>query len=297
MPTPTIIAFLGQIFISLYPILIKNSQATIPQQIAGRFGIFSLLPVLVAGPGVLSLLGDVKTFAAGLVNIFHVLESYKSFQLLPAGVAYSIIYTYPFWNLLGGRLLLGEPIPAGTLPVFGLAFLGVLLLAFGSGSMNVKSQGRLEKAKEGGGGVSRVNMRGLAAAFMGAITETILYLIVRGSEFQSPMYNIGRLYLGGALLLLLGGAVLRPQVFSSLVSTPPAVPAFNALIGFTSMTALVWAAKKIPTYIYSIIAFVGLVSSYGWGVLFAEEVPSVSAVLGSLIIAASVWLLPSVTSK
>jgi drug/metabolite transporter (DMT)-like permease len=224
-----------------------------------------------------------KTLAAGSVNILHVFESYRSFQLLPAGVAYTIIYTYPFWNLLGAKLLFGEAIPPASLPLFLAAFAGILLIAYGSSQMRVKSEGHFHEPG--------FNTRGFVAAFVSAITETLLYLIVRGSEFTNPFQNIGRLYVGAALLLLIGTAAIKPAIFSSLSQTPQGVPLFNAFVGFTSMTALVWAAKKIPVHIYSLIAFLGMVASYMWGALFAGEIPSLPALIGSLIIGLSNFYL------
>jgi drug/metabolite transporter (DMT)-like permease len=290
---PAVIALLGQIFISLYPIIIKRSDATIPQQLAGRFSVYSLLPILLGGIPVLrdtfgtsALAG--KTLAAGAVNILHVTESYKSFQLLPAGIAYTILYTYPFWNLIGARLLFGETIPVAAIPLFFLAFIGTLLIIGGSQQMMVKSSAAAEPEKK----TRPQTIRGLIAAVTGAITETLLYLIVRGSEFDSPLKNIARLYMGAAAILGLSAAV-TPGRLAEVAATPPEVPLFNGLIGFTSMSALVWAAKKLPAYIYSMIAFVGLVASYIWGMVFAEEVPSLIAIAGSAIIALSVWLLPT----
>ena len=277
----TLIALIGQIFISLYPILIKRSNATLPQQLAGRFGIFTLLPLILGGTSILqSVFGSfdsvVKTLAAGAVNILHVFESYKSFQLLPAGPAYTIIYTYPFWNLIGARIFLGEAIPTAVLPLFLLAFIGILLIA------SAVANGKQE-----------TNRRGLIAAFTGAITESILFLIVRGSESMNPFENIGRLYIGAAGLLATGTSIFSPNSIKEAIATPKDVPLFNALIGFTSMTALIWSAKRIPTFVYSLIAFIGLVASYGWGLLFANEVPSGRALLGSAIIGVSVLLLQS----
>jgi drug/metabolite transporter (DMT)-like permease len=288
MPYATLAAMAGQLFISLYPILIKSSNATFAQQIAGRFGVFSILPILLGGSSVLSAVGGsvaaiAKTFAAGSVNIFHVFESYKSFQLLPAGVAYTILYTYPFWNLLGAKILFGEAIPPAAIPLFLAAFAGIILIAYGSSQMRVKSEGHFHEPG--------FSTRGFFAAFAGAITETLLYLIVRGSEFTNPLQNIGRLYIGAALVLLVGTAAVSPTIFSTLSQTPKDVPLFNAFVGFTSMSALMWAAKKIPTYVYSLIAFIGMVASYMWGALFAGEIPSPMAIVGSLLIGISNFYL------
>jgi drug/metabolite transporter (DMT)-like permease len=288
MPYATLAAVAGQLFISLYPILIKSSNATFAQQIAGRFSVFSILPILLGGSGVLKAVAGstsaiAKTLAAGSVNIFHVFESYKSFKLLPAGVAYTILYTYPFWNLLGAKLLFGESIPPAAFPLFLAAFVGILLIAYGSSQMRVKSEGHFHEPG--------FSTRGFLAAFAGAITETLLYLIVRGSEFTNPLQNIGRLYFGAALILLAGTAAISPAIFSSLPQTPANVPLFNAFVGFTAMSALVWAAKRMPTYVYSLIAFLGMVASYMWGALFAGEIPSVMAIIGSLVIGISNFYL------
>jgi drug/metabolite transporter (DMT)-like permease len=144
--------------------------------------------------------------------------------------------------------------------------------------MHVKSRGKVHEPSQ--------SARGIIAACAGAITETVLFLIVRGSEFQNPFQNIGRLYIGAAAML-----ATFTGVFKSPLAIPPAVPLFNAAIGFTSMTALVWATKHLPTYVYSLIAFIGLVASYMWGMIFADEVPNISAILGSAIVGLAVLQL------
>lgn len=283
------LAVLAQSLTSLYPILIKRVDTNILTQTAVRFVIYPIMALLLGGIGSFGAVTNSWSswgiiLAAGLLNLTHVFSSYVAFDELQAGIAMSIFYTYPFWNMLGARIFLGEPLETWTLPLFAVALIGTYLIASGV------SESTSYKEQKGG---KSLPVRGIIAAVLAALTETGIYLTVRGSSTPNPFSNIIMLYLGGALLLIgalpflkASGQTLDLQL-KSLVPTG----AFNAAIGFSGMTLLFYVARHLPAYMYSILAFVGVITAYLYGVAFAEEVPSKRAIGGTGLVLGAIALL------
>ncbi len=283
------LAVLAQSLASLYPILIKRVDTNILTQTTVRFVVLPVLALLIGGTGAFSAVTDSWgkigiLLAAGALNLTHVFSSYTAFDELQAGIAMSIFYTYPFWNMLGARIFLGEPIKAWTLPLFAIALFGTYLIA--SAAPDSTSY------KEQKGGKS-LPLRGIIAAIMAALTETGLYLTVRGSSTANPFSNMTLLYLGGAALIMgalpffkSAGQSLDLQLKSLLP-----IGGFNATIGFTSALLLFFTARHLPAYMYSILAFVGVATAYLYGVAFAQEVPNKRAITGTGLVLSAIAVL------
>ncbi len=261
-------AALAQSLASFYPILIKRVDTNILTQTTVRFVVYPLAALAIGGFGSFTSVTNSPTkllivLAAGLLNLTHVFSSYVAFDELQAGIAMSIFYTYPFWNMLGARLFLGETMQIWTFPLFALALYGTYLIATAASDSHAYKK---DGAKEPN--ISR----GVIAAVLAALTETGLYLTVRGSTTSNPFANIILLYLGGAAVILgalpiikkLGAGELDLRA-SSLLPTA----GFNTVFGVASAALLFYAARLLPAYMYSILAFVGVGTSFLYGLAFA----------------------------
>jgi hypothetical protein len=49
-----------------------------------------------------------------------------------------------------------------------------------------------------------------------------------------------------------------------------------------------YAIPLLPTAIFSILSFVGVISAYGWGNIFANESPSIRALVGAGLVTGSI---------
>ncbi len=286
------LAVLAQSLTSLYPILIKRVDTNILTQTFVRFAIFPILALVLGGIGSFSAVTDSPAkllimFAAGILNLTHVFSSYVAFDELQAGIAMSIFYTYPFWNMLGARIFLGEALQLWTFPLFAMALYGTYLIA--------TAAPEAPAYKKEGAAESNIS-RGVVAAVLAALTETGLYLTVRGSSTSNPFANMTLLYLGGAALLIgalpflkkfAGSAGKLDLQLKSLLPTT----GFNTFIGFTGTTLLFYVARHLPAYMYSILAFVGVGTSYLYGVAFAKEEPNWRALGGTGLLLSSIGLL------
>jgi drug/metabolite transporter (DMT)-like permease len=288
-------AVVAQSMTSLYPIVVKRVDTNLLTQTAVRFVLFPILALVLGGTGAFASvtntwgkLGSVLIF--GLLNLTHVFSSYVAFDELQAGIAMSIFYTYPLWNMIGARLFFGEALQTWTLPLFALALYGTYIVA----SAAPEAQAYKHAADK-----QRSSTRGIIAALIAALTETGLYLAVRGSETANPFANMTMLYLGGAAILTacLPAFAAAGQTLDMRLSSLLPTAGFNTLIGFTGMTLMFFTARHLPAYMYSILAFVGVATAYGWGVLFADEQPNKKAVGGAGLVLGAVGLLYSLTRR
>lgn len=283
------LAVLAQSLASLYPILIKRVDTNILTQTTVRFIILPILALLVGGTGAFSAVTDSWgkigiVFAAGALNLTHVFSSYTAFDELQAGIAMSIFYTYPFWNMIGSRIFLGEPIKVWTLPLFAIALLGTYLIASAAPESVSYKETKGEKS---------LPLRGIIAAIMAALTETGLYLTVRGSSTSNPFSNMTLLYLGGAALIVTALPFFKAAGQSLDLQLKSLLPTggFNATIGFTSALLLFFTARHLPAYMYSILAFVGVATAYLYGVVFAQEMPNKRALGGTGLVLGAIAAL------
>jgi drug/metabolite transporter (DMT)-like permease len=284
-------AAFAQTLTSLYPIIIKRVDTNILTQTAVRFVLYPILAIVLGGlPALASVTnspGKLWTIVGvGALNLVHVFSSYIAFDELQAGIAMSIFYLYPLLNMVGSRIFFGEPIALWALPLFALALIGTYLVA------SAAPEARAYKHSADPG---RSPVRGIVAALMAALTETGLYLAVRGSTTDNGFANMIMLYLGGAALLIAGLPIFNAarQKLDLRISTLAPIAGFNTFIGFVGTTLMFYSARFLPAYMYSILAFIGVAAAYGWGMLFANEQPNKKAVLGAGTVLTAVSLLYS----
>jgi drug/metabolite transporter (DMT)-like permease len=66
---------------------------------------------------------------------------------------------------------------------------------------------------------------------------------------------------------------------------------FNALLGFTGYISRFYAISNIPTIVFSLLSFIGVVAGYLWGILFTDDKPTIMAMIGGGMIAGSIAIL------
>lgn len=317
---PAYSAIYGELVLALYPILIKTVPTTLLTQTLARFAVFPALAAAVGPAGEFAEAWGSPGRAAfsmahGLLNLVHVAASYMSYQDLPAGMAVSLFYTYPIWILLGRAIFFGEALSPYAVILIGLALAGTYLvstasseldalsetqvLPAGSGSAPPGGSGR-EKAvssrtptagsgSEKAGDSSRIR-RGIAAALLAALTETLIYFFVRQHGSKSPFFTIDHLYPGGLALLLAYSFFNKKQVDTKRSTWLPLI-AFNALLGFTGYVLRFFSIPNLSTIVFSMLSFIGVMAAHGWGVLFAGEKLNLQSLVGGGLIAGAIGLL------
>jgi drug/metabolite transporter (DMT)-like permease len=262
--------FLSEVVLSLYPILIKSTNASVSVQTGFRMYIFAICAMIVSLSQKQNLfdLTLSNIFGSGLLNLIHVGSSYKAFELLPAGNAMALFYTYPVMNLLGSSLMYGEQIKPSVYGWMMLAVAGAFLLAQPSANK------------------SEWSTLGVVLALMAAATETGIYLLFKQLKPEENSFKqMFSMYGGSAIIwtvmALLGIFGLSGSLTKKALST---MVLFNVFIGFMGYGARFFAIPKVSTIAFSAISFFGIISAYLFGWLFEGETVNWISGLGALAI-------------
>lgn len=271
MDTNSGIVIGSEIVLALYPLLIKLVPTNLWTQLLARFLVYTVLAGFLADwsnlhDTWLTASGASTSLFFGSLTLLHVFLSYFAFSRLPSGEAMSLFYTYPIWNLLGASLLFGE--------TFSLMQVGLVLISL-VGVYFVTKKDEADK--------EALDWKGIAAGLGAALTESMMYFVVR-TKSPNPFYSILQLYPGGLVPLLAGIFVEKAPISTSGSVWMPLI-LFNALIGFAGYALRFYAVPKVKTIVFSLLSFFGVLASFGWGYLFAEETASMTSLFGALLIA------------
>lgn len=280
---PEAVVVVAESLLSLYPILLKLSPLPLGTHILSRFGTYSVGSAAFAEAGDWAQTWGSPSAAAvsvisGLMNLVHVGASYASYRHLQAGNALALFYLYPFFNLIVGTVFLGESLSWIFLPLFVLAFVGVVLIG----------QSETEAEQED---TKKNTTFGVLMALLAAFTETMIFLIVKTSTRKNPFVNMLQLY-PAAFLGLLGYEAWNG--FPNFIGSLPTVSImilFNVLVGFIGHVLQFYSIPKLTTAVFSLLAFIGVGAGYGWGVLFAKESLNWKSLLGAGLITGSVGFM------
>ena len=179
--------------------------------------------------------------------------------------------------LLGRALFFNETLPPHAIIFFTMALIGTYLVT--TSHHQATEPGSRWKA-----------IRGIAGALLAAFTETLIYFFVRSHPSRSPFFTLQHLYPSGLAVLLLYSFFNRSQVDVKRSTWLPLI-AFNALLGFSGYILRFFSIPKLPTIIFSILSFVGVIAAYIWGIIFAGEKPNFGALSGGVLIATAIGFL------
>jgi len=282
---PTLSIIYGELVLSLYPILIKNVNTNLFTQTIARFLVFPVL-ALVFGTthDFTSIWGSpYEAFVGilhGILNLGHVIVSYISFKELPAGSAISLFYLYPIINIIIGAIAFNETFPIHTILLLGIALVGTYLIASSNLDKNDTSK-------------HKKTITGIIMAILAAITESIIFFFVRSNTdaSKSPFYTVNHLYPAGLAILLIYGIKSHKNLLDMDLKVWSKLLGFNALLGFTGYIARFYSIPKVSTLIFSMLSFVGVISAYIWGSIFADEKITSKGITGGLMIASTIAIL------
>lgn len=279
------IVIASEIALALYPILIKTVQTDITTQILSRLLTFTVLAFALGSNSDIqktwgSLEAVKRSSVLGAITLFHIATSYYAFKVLPAGIAMSLFYTYPFFNLLGGVLGFGESITMTQVLLMIVAFIGVVILS---------PEIREEFVGTDENGEMKFHWKGIATGLLAALSETIMYFAVRTETFPNPFYSTLELYPAALPILLTIMGVTGTSVDTRASVWIPML-LFNSIIGFVGYSLRFWAIPHLKTIIFSLLSFIGVVASFIFGFYFVNEVPSWKSILGATLITGAVGL-------
>ena len=269
----------SEFILSLYPILIKLVQTNLSTQ------VFSRLVTFVAGASVMSSPADwmstwgtvggaTRSIGLGALTLTHIFVSYIAFSSLSAGVAMSLFYTYPMWNLLGARVIFGEAIKAKS---YAYVLLGII------GTFMVSTKGVSDEIR----GITQNHygaLIGIGAALAAAITESAMYFAVRTNEQKNPWSPTIEMY-GGALVCMIPLIVFGLLKIKYSWSVWSKIVLFNLVVGLVGYSLRFYSIPKVGTETFGLLSYVGVFSSFLFGFAFLGERPGLLSLLGAGLIA------------
>lgn len=272
------LVILSETTLALYPILIKTIPTEITTQILWRFITFSIMAFTFSTSSDLmktwgSLEAAGKSLGLGALTLSHVASSYYAFQELSAGSSMSLFYTYPFWIFLGASIIYGESVQITDILLLAVAFVGTSLIAYGT------------KGEE-----KRATWKGVLSGLAAAFTEAAMYFAVREAERPNPFFSVLQLY-PGALAFLVPFLIYKNHIPETRTNVISSLFAFNSIVGFFGYALRFYLIPRIPTIVFSILSFFGVLASFLWGAIFVNEKPNAVTIAGaSLIVLSSAGL-------
>ena len=265
----------SEITLSLYPILIKNIPTNFHTQLLSRFLVFSV-GALIFYTG--QKIDISKSLLYGILTIFHVVVSYAAFSNLSAGTAMSLFYTYPIMNVIAGILFLGEEISIYAISFLLLGFIGTIILSQQIPNEEVKGENLFKLPQN----------LAISAALLAAISETLMFLVIRNTKTSNPIDSM--LYLYPGAFLIFGAYLLitkQIQTIDTNLVNWKNMALFNLIIGFAGYCLRFYSINNVSTIVFSLLSFIGVISSYAFGKYFVNEEASLKTYIGSFLIASA----------
>lgn len=279
---------LSEAALSLYPILIKKVPTNLGTQLLSRLLTYSILGFLLASNSDIkqtwgTLSGITRSFSLGIMTLVHIASSYFAFDSLPTGVSMSLFYLYPIFNLIGAALFFNESFGLTEILLICIAFIGSVLVSF---SLKNDDDSFISNKS--------IQWKGILSALIAALTESGMYFAVRTAKQPNPFYAVLELY-PGALPLLLSALFFfsKESPIDTKFSNWSSMTLFNTFIGFVGYCLRFFAIPRISTLAFSLLSFVGVLTSFIWGYLFVSEVPTNLSLLGGSLIAAAASFVKS----
>jgi drug/metabolite transporter (DMT)-like permease len=242
---------LAESLLSLYPVFVKHIDLPIQTQMWSRFFTYTVISIFFIDKSILTLLPSLYGILLMLVTMIHVFTSYKGFLLLESGVSYALFYTYPLFIYLGTYFSLT--------PYFIFPILGTWLMYYDN---------------------KKINTLGVVMILLAAITEAMIYFIVRKLKTSNPWNHVFISYVLGAILFS-KFATTATNVSWSLV--------INAIIGLVGYLLRFFSMSHLSPVLYSFLSYIGIVMAFVYGIIFNKESITMTKIFATLLI-----LIPSI---
>lgn len=277
--------------LSLYPIFVKNIGLPLSLQVWSRvFSYTAISAFFIDYPFVLQNLFSKNGILLSLITLIHIYTSYRGFQLLESGVSYTLFYIYPILILLFSK--------QGLHPVMLLSLLGVFLLSYSpahdqptdkSANKSAVSPAPTDKS-------TPWNPEGYIMILLAALTEALIYFVVRNIKTENSWNHIFLSYFLGAGILSVG---FSPQILGmNLNSSLSWSLGINVVIGLFGYLLRFFAISRLEPILYAPLSYFGVFMAYVYGIFIQKDTITLQKILGTLmIILPNVYLVLSGISK
>lgn len=243
---------ISESLLSLYPVFVKNIHLPMQTQLWSRFFTYTVISFFFIDKSIISLLMSVPGMLLMVVTILHVYVSYKGFMLLESGISYALFYTYPLFIYLGTYYTID--------PYFIFPMIGTWIMYQDN---------------------KKINLLGIGMILLAAITEAMIYFIVRRIKTPNPWNHVFISYVLGAILF---STASTQNVTLSL--------AINAIIGLVGYLLRFIAMTHLTPILYSFLSYIGVIMAFVYGVIFNHEIITLPKIIATLFI-----LIPSINQN
>ena len=251
--------------LSLYPVFVKHIGLPLALQTWSRCFSYAIISALFIDYSyVFNALKTSSGILLSLITIVHIYVSYRGFELLESGVAYSIFYLYPIMILLMSNKQLN--------PIILLAIPGVYLLVSNEQFNIVQSP------------------EGFIMMLLAAITEAIMYYLVRDIKTTNHWNHIFISYFIGAIILSL---YFFKNISTTIFKGPPLSISLgiNTIIGLFGYLLRFYSISRLETTLYAALSYFGILMATVYGILINGEQIQLKKIIGSLLIIVSSYLV------
>jgi len=271
--------------LSLYPIFVKKIGISSSLQLWTRLITYVLISVFfVNWSFIKASLFSLDSITLGLVNLSHVFFSYEGFRHLDSGVSFAIFNSYPLMILL----------LAGTMwhKSYLLVILGLAFFIYGNYTEKVKK----EKEEEDSNEKKEDFSYGLIMILFAALTEALIYFLVRRIKTTNNWNHVFISYFLGAVLMTVYSIYNYADTSSGLETADKGrvglAVIINGIIGTVGYFLRFFASYRLEPEIYAPLSYFGVVMSYVYGIAFDNELLNWKKVLGTISILASNYFAP-----
>jgi drug/metabolite transporter (DMT)-like permease len=264
---------LAESLLSFYSIFVKKINVDLTMQIWSRFFTYFIISAFfVDWDFIRKSILSAQGLLLSLVTIIHVYSSYRSFQLLDSGVATTLYYIYPIIILLFSG--------TGISPILLVSMFGVYLISTDLKKPSENPPPTTTTAKP------YFWSEGIISAFVAAVTEAIIFFLVKDLRTTNNWNHLFLSYFFGAIGLTMYlwhniATIPLSSGFSSGLSISLLVNAFIGLFGYYLRF---YAITRLDANIYAPLSYFGIIMSYVYGVFLNNDVLSMQKIIGTLCI-------------
>ena len=276
--------------LSLYPIFVKKIGISNSLQLWTRLITYVSISIFfVNWSFIRSSLFTMDSLTLGLVNLSHVFFSYEGFRHLDSGVSFAIFNSYPLMILL----------LAGTMwhNSYLLVLLGLAFFIYGDYTEKAKDEEKKKKDSKIFGEKKKEDFSyGLIMILFAALTEALIYFLVRRIKTTNNWNHVFISYFLGAVLLTVYSIYNYADTSSGLETADKGrvglAVIINGIIGTVGYFLRFFASYRLEPEIYAPLSYFGVVMSYVYGITFDNESLNCKKVLGTISILASNYFAP-----
>ena len=259
---------LSESLLSLYPLFVKYINIPIELEVWSRFFIYILISLfLINYKFIFNHLFSKNGILLSIITIIHVYSSYKGFELLDSGVAYTLFYLYPIFILLFSKEKFNY--------IILIAIIGVILLEDNIEEFKTeifKKKDIKEKFK----------FEGITMMIIAAITEAIIFFIVKNIKTDNHWNHLFLSYFFGSVIFTI---LFFKKIKKIKLVHPISVSLFvNLIIGVIGYYLRFYSITKLNPVIYSFLSYFGILMAYIYGIILNNEKITLKKIIGTILI-------------